>query len=1265
MSLLRFAVNTSGRDKDWDFSILSSQFQDQDGTLETVRKHVKAGHALCAGLLKGKWREKSNFAGSYWVLSEIDNSALLRDADGKVVKGEDGKGIKIYEHQMTLDEALAHPFIQQHCALIYTTPSHTPDWHRFRLVWLLPEFIQDISIYEATIRLLLEQLPHDPACKDGVRVFYGNTQAEFPLINPAAYLPLDWKDQAIALAEQERQEQEERLRLLIAKREAFRQLATQEGWNPNDLIKQALGYIAARTPRSGNYDQCIRVLMALVDYYGPIEGAAIAEGWSPSIPGTTWNIAQKVRSFRRKGITIGTLFKIAQEYGFKFPERKKTEWRDPREPDPEEYQAYQHKEAEQEQIEQTQANEAKINGIIDFLKKQQKKVPGWGFAPLSTADNSDVVQVKSHLEGHYFANLAGARLIVNVSKTGAQKSTFYSKTTPEFFGTERVIAVLPDSLNPSVPEFERWIHLEGRHLGNIRDLNGKLRRAKPDTPDSLKVTPANCDKRPAIEEINERNTVNPGSMLACFNCQHHWQCGQELGNGYGSRYQASLALKQPRVRTSYGRLHGQGEEADLLSTAALVLDESSSNISQTKAIKVSLRDIKDKLLQILQSGEPSLQQLIPLLTYLTTQEWKAINRHYGVNKAKVIPLLKPYLPEQIDWETLKRLESEDEELQAFGLKSDVKLLSGSEKRRLKKLQSLKWLAPDQQQEFYQLESLTKRSKAQNKRLQTYRTYALTPELERERDELQKRQNASKREYLSPAEMRAKATFLNKRWLRDFLLVITSATYGHVHWGGEGVTITLPDSQHLAAIQCAQKVILSDASELRSKAELSKKYGIPEEEIFIFEVKQPQGADMETVLVTGLGKLGRNRGEGLEKCRQALITRFKEIDPTHATFDGKYFESDGVLFRDNVGSNDYKHCKSISTTLPRPSINALLAEYCVLNETTVDETDKGFQRFYQEHVAQALKQTRGRLREQLRPGEKLTFYILADENIPIAGDRIVEAVDLCPEAARKGKRAVRSLVEVAKWVLDQGGKLTQSAVARASAVLGLNKGTGYCQQRISKLWGEILENLQLFLEIESNKSSSPAPGADTKVDALVPVIEEIAHNVSPEGLDEVMAWLSRDEWAIAFNLLSDLAKKKLVQCWASMLPVGWLEAIDTLFPGRPAAEVVVEAPIVKPPVGSGLQTFGEDIVEVDPPGDLDQEFANQRVPEEECLASTDLLVDTVLTALETLPSGLMQDQQQSSPLNGSEQGSLLSLPQPGVPVSNSSVEVDSRWFNRNL
>ncbi|WP_236721526.1 PriCT-2 domain-containing protein [Trichormus sp. NMC-1] len=339
---IKFAFNPTGKNKDWDFRKLAANFQDTKGTIWDVARQVQAGHALCAGLLGGQWRSKANIIGSQWVLLDIDNSATWKDENnnpldengrpikingawvdinGNVIEKSDGRQAKkIYQHQLTLDEAIEHPFIKQYCALIYTTASHQPDWHKFRLVFVLPEYVQGAETVEVLTRYLMKHLPHDPACKDASRVFYGSTEATFPLINPNARLPQSWIDEAVTTAHQEKIEYEKRIAEITARRIQFQERAEANNWDIDQLIQQALTYIPSRSPGSNNYKECIDVLMALNAHYGAVDAEIIGEQWSPSIKGTTWNIRAKIKSFRgRSGISIGTLFYIAKRYGFKFP----------------------------------------------------------------------------------------------------------------------------------------------------------------------------------------------------------------------------------------------------------------------------------------------------------------------------------------------------------------------------------------------------------------------------------------------------------------------------------------------------------------------------------------------------------------------------------------------------------------------------------------------------------------------------------------------------------------------------------------------------------------------------------------------------------------------------------------------------------------------------------------------------------------------------------------------------------------------------------
>lgn len=367
---IRFSVNRYGKNKDWDYELLASRYEDKTGTLWDVLEHIKQGHALCAGLLGGQRRTKANVIGTNWILLDIDNSEVLLDKNGNKVKGADGKAIKVYKHQMTLEEALAHPFIQQYCALSYTSASHKPEWHKFRLVFLLPQYESDVSTVEALIRFLMEQLPHDPACKDASRVFFGNTKAEILLFNPEACLPTEWREQAIAAARDEAASQEKQRQQRELRRAEYQRQFEEEGlsWEDIDaLVLDALRFIPPREPGSGNYDECRTVLMALHSHFREVEAERIAERWSPSIPGNTWNISKKLRSFKRSGVTIGSLFWIAQQHGWKFPEREK--YPDPREPDPVEYQRVLDEQSEQERVERIEAEIRGFGKVKQFLKR--------------------------------------------------------------------------------------------------------------------------------------------------------------------------------------------------------------------------------------------------------------------------------------------------------------------------------------------------------------------------------------------------------------------------------------------------------------------------------------------------------------------------------------------------------------------------------------------------------------------------------------------------------------------------------------------------------------------------------------------------------------------------------------------------------------------------------------------------------------------------------------------------------------------------------
>jgi hypothetical protein len=135
-----------------DHRRVTFSYQNVDLTAAQLADEINKGHAFCAQH-KDKHRKSANFTCAGFLAVDID-------------------------HGMTWDEALAAPFVQQYATLLYTTPSHTPEAHRFRIVFELESDIADAQQMKHAYSGLQRKLGSDPACTDACRQFWGCKDSE-------------------------------------------------------------------------------------------------------------------------------------------------------------------------------------------------------------------------------------------------------------------------------------------------------------------------------------------------------------------------------------------------------------------------------------------------------------------------------------------------------------------------------------------------------------------------------------------------------------------------------------------------------------------------------------------------------------------------------------------------------------------------------------------------------------------------------------------------------------------------------------------------------------------------------------------------------------------------------------------------------------------------------------------------------------------------------------------------------------------------------
>ena len=124
------------------------------------------GQTTVLATMDGK-RNKNNMGQQQVVALDFDNTEII---DGKKVKTT-GK------EYTTVAEIFQDPWVQANASLIYSTFSHSKDWHRFRLVFFLDKAMTNNTQVEKMYEWLMGKFPTaDKANKDSSRLFFGGTE---------------------------------------------------------------------------------------------------------------------------------------------------------------------------------------------------------------------------------------------------------------------------------------------------------------------------------------------------------------------------------------------------------------------------------------------------------------------------------------------------------------------------------------------------------------------------------------------------------------------------------------------------------------------------------------------------------------------------------------------------------------------------------------------------------------------------------------------------------------------------------------------------------------------------------------------------------------------------------------------------------------------------------------------------------------------------------------------------------------------------------
>jgi len=982
-------------------------WQGKQITLVELANHIEQGYPWMPSLLdKTAARRWQQFCNAAYVLAlDIDSG-------------------------LTIDEALEHPFVKAYCGLAIPSASHTPEHHKFRLVFPLATPLTGYKTIKAAYQYLLSLFPAgDKACKDASRFFYGAKGKQSFLLNEAATLPADFVDRVTEyLANQERQVEQARQRADQYRRE---RLASGQADHTDELIKLALDTI----PADCAYEEWLSVGMALHSHGD--DWLTEWDSWSAT--GSKYrsgDCEKRWRGFRSSNVTIGSLLHIAKQYGFRFPLQASS-------------------------VANTVNNSG--NGLTRLLKKAmgRKRVeikPDTNVLEIDSGDRAAVI--KSAIEQGY-------KEILDDSGTGSGKSTFAGNLEPSDYGLERAFYFSAEHRNPTVEGIERnYTDMPSRNSGMFAGNSRKTPMGKdfvrhPRKGENSNL-PGNCHRADEFHKLYAKGydiddvkvpvvSIADGTVYhenpICKTCTMLHQCKRGAGTGYGFKHDRMTALKSPKIR-----LHPDQFpiDSELGANAVGIWEEAGKLVKSTQTNTAAESDLVAAF-DLLEDLPDVLVELLPLKRAFKPLLRGEFTEYYGFDDAKLRAEFLPPVPVDLP-ELIQKIEGVATGSGGIFTEADRVYADDAAATVQKPTDKLRELDREMKQELADL--VVDRSLIESDRQYQVRVEVAKAEIEAQYKAqkqkllddydlaVQSAKDAAKKANRSLRgdayrETSDRLEQLASNWLIPFLRVWGGLEPGTLRVDRQKLIITRIDDRYRQIAKSLKVNIYMDATQTRTQ--LAIKRGISPDEILVIRQRQAKVKNLRIVQVRGLGQCGKQRREVLQDRINITLDTLRGIYGNDlAVFDHKKYASatgaDGWHFNHTRGSNEFEGKNSIAVVgTAKPNLGMVQDEY----QTLTGSLD-GFEVYYQHLVDAEIIQTNGRLRANLRQKEKLTIYWLTEDELPpeLEAEQI-HVSDLTAEALGRGD-SMRLKIEQAVTALRQAGKdITQYAIAE---FLGISRGT---------------------------------------------------------------------------------------------------------------------------------------------------------------------------------------------------------------------------------
>ncbi len=263
---------------------------------QSILNHVSQGIAFTGGVLKPKASVKkpstSDIVGADLIAIDIDNTVSHYNKDTK--KYDKSKKTESNGY-LSWENCINDSWLRKNALFIYTTPSHTEDHHRLRIVFAFTNRVTDANEYFNIAAGLIDKYGADPSCKNIERISYGNKDCKYHI----------YGDNTLSQA------MVDAIKIEKDKRETEQKEYKQRGLNGN-LTKEQVAEMLSHIPAQMEYIEWFGIVSAVGNYFDEATAISLIDEWSPDTErGTKYRIQNRGEKFG-----IGTVVYHAKNYGF-------------------------------------------------------------------------------------------------------------------------------------------------------------------------------------------------------------------------------------------------------------------------------------------------------------------------------------------------------------------------------------------------------------------------------------------------------------------------------------------------------------------------------------------------------------------------------------------------------------------------------------------------------------------------------------------------------------------------------------------------------------------------------------------------------------------------------------------------------------------------------------------------------------------------------------------------------------------------------------